>query len=405
MRLVKWTIFGLGMLVAISASGALAADASGYIYGTVETRSGNTYEGMLRWGTEEAFWGDHFNSTKEELPYLKEYRQEDRKRSKIKIFGVTVGYHTDNSYASRQFVARFGDIKEIEVVRRNRVDVTTRDGVVHELDGGSNDIGAQITIQDDNLGAVKLEWDRIERIVFSPAPAGLEPKAHRIWGVLKTEDDTFEGFIQWDSQESVSTDKLDGESDDGDLSIEMGRIRAIEKRNRNGAWVELKDGRRVLLEGTNDVDHSIRGIFVEDKRYGRVKVSWDAFERIDFRDAKGNGPGYGDYAPVTRLKGKVTDYEGKTHAGRLIFDLDESASWEILNGSRNDVEYHIPFAMVRSISPQRHDAALVVLDNGEEIVLSDGQDVSEKNDGVVVIRDNDREMFLPWEDIERIEFD
>lgn len=97
--------------------------------------------------------------------------------------------------------------------------------------------------------------------------------------------ETFEGFIQWDSQECLDLDRLDGESGDGEMSVELGRIRAIEKHDEDGAWIELKDGRRLLLEGTNDVDASIRGILVEAPRYGRVEIPWAAFERAQFSDA------------------------------------------------------------------------------------------------------------------------
>ena len=217
--------------------------------------------------------------------------------------------------------------------------------------------------------------------------------------------ETFEGYIQWDVQECLSTDKLDGESDDGDLAIEMGNIRAIEKHNRNGSWVELKDGRKLLLEDTNDVDDSLRGIFVEDERFGRVKISWKAFKRIEFREIGQSGKSYDDYPPASPLSGTVTDYEDRSHSGKLVFDLDETASWEMLNGDLDDIEYYIPFEMIRSVEPQRGDASRVVLKSGVELLLRDGQDVSERNDGIVVVRANEGEVYLPWNEVKRVEFD
>ena len=47
--------------------------ADGFLYGTVETNSGNNYTGLIRWGTEEAFWDDLFNSAKDDLPYLEDH--------------------------------------------------------------------------------------------------------------------------------------------------------------------------------------------------------------------------------------------------------------------------------------------------------------------------------------------
>ena len=40
----------------------------GFIYGRITTVDGATYEGRLRWGgDQEAFWGDYFNGTADEL--------------------------------------------------------------------------------------------------------------------------------------------------------------------------------------------------------------------------------------------------------------------------------------------------------------------------------------------------
>jgi hypothetical protein len=77
----------------------------------------------------------------------------------------------------------------------------------------------------------------------------------------------------------------------------------------------------------------------------------------------------------------------------------------MLNGSRDGIEYYIPFAMVRSVEPQRGDASKVVLRNGEELVLEDGQDVAERNAGVLVIRDDGRESYFQWREIRRIRFE
>jgi len=409
MKLRRAAIIVLGLAVLstplAARDGSVKAGPHGYIYGTVETTSDHSYTGLLRWGTEETFWNDLFNSSKSDLPYLEEHRKESRRRSRIKILGITVGYRWDDYSGSRMFIARFGDIREIEVFRGEKIKVTMKDGSVYSMNGGSNDVGATVTVQDDSLGAVKLDWGKIRRVTFKPTPAGLEPPAYRLYGKLTTKEETFEGYIQWDIQECVSTDKLDGESDDGDMSIEMGRIRAIEKRNRDGSLIVLKDGREFVLEDTNDVDSSLRGIHVDDPRFGRVKVSWEAFERVEFQEVDHSGRGYADYPPAKRLRGRVTDYDDKTHPGELVFDLDETAGWELLNGSLHDVEYFIPFDMLRSIEPTRDDGAAIVLTTGFETVLYDGQDVSESNDGVVVVRENGRETYFAWDEIKRVDFE
>src|SRR5262245_21111750 len=65
-------LLGFGLLPAASAAEApeRVSDSRGFIYGRVTTRGGTVYEGRLRWNKEEAFWGDFFNASKKDLPYL-----------------------------------------------------------------------------------------------------------------------------------------------------------------------------------------------------------------------------------------------------------------------------------------------------------------------------------------------
>ncbi len=405
LKKLKIAAIGLGLLLSVNASVAAGDgyDASGLIYGTVETESGNEYTGLLRWGTEEAAWGDLFNSTKEDLPYLKKMSQESRRKSKIKILGVTVGYRWESGSSGRSFISRFGDIKEIIPGRGENFDLVMQSGSRFSMEGGSNDVGAKITVTDSSLGEVQLDWKKIERIVFKPTPRSVNSEAYRLYGIVTTDHGKFEGYVQWDVQECLSVDKLDGDTDDGDVSIEMGRVKSIEKHNRSGSYVELKDGRRMLLEDSNDVDSDLRGIFVDDDRFGRVKISWDAFEKIEFRETGKSGAAYDTYGGGP-IEGTVVDYEGRTFSGHLVFDLDETETWELLNGDRNDVEYNIPFSKIRTLTPGPRDTSTITLRNGDKLELSDGQDVSERNAGIVVLRDNGREAYLRWDEIERIDF-
>ena len=86
-----WILVGLAVAGSFG-NVAAGEDTRGYLYGTVETASGNTYSGLLRWGTEEAFWDDLFNSTKTELPYLEDHAGEQKRKSEIKVLGITIGY-------------------------------------------------------------------------------------------------------------------------------------------------------------------------------------------------------------------------------------------------------------------------------------------------------------------------
>ena len=56
---------------------SLMANGSMYIYGTVVTIDDEEYTGQIRWGKEEAFWFDMFNSSKRKNENLKLLSNDD----------------------------------------------------------------------------------------------------------------------------------------------------------------------------------------------------------------------------------------------------------------------------------------------------------------------------------------
>ncbi len=409
----KWILACAGPLVLL-AGGVLGAWApaegassnAGFLYGEVTTRSGKEYRGFLRWGTEESFWDDLFHSAKADLPYLEDLPESERERSRrrsIRIFGHEIS--NEEARGSRVFICRFGDIAEIEVLRDERALVHLKNKDAIEVHGYSNDVSGSVQVDDADAGKITVEWDRIERIRFSPPPAAADPGVTRLFGKVETSAGIFEGFVQWDKQECTSADILNGESEDGKMEIPMGRIRSIERQSRRSSRVELSDGRVLRLEGTNDVNDENRGIMVEDRRFGRVTIPWEVFDKITFSTAKGSGRGYGEYPALGPLEGSVTGKDGDKHQGRIVFDTDEEAGWEMLNGSNRDVDYDIPFALVASIERLDAGECRVALRSGEQVVLEDSQDVTDKNAGILVFTGGDKSRtYLSWSDVSRLDF-
>lgn len=396
--------FWLSLGLVAAATPALAIDPQGFIYGQITTRSGTTYEGRLRWDGEEAFWGDLFHASKEDLPYVEEIPEKERRRREpFKIFGITLGVNW-NSSGGRQFIARFGDLREIRTRRGDHATVVMQNGTEYELDGGG-DVDETIVVWDASIGEVELDWDNIRRIKFLPTPATLKVPVERLYGVVKTTEGELRGFIQWDKQECLSSDKLDGESRDGDMSIPMGNLRAIERRSRKSSVVTLEDGRELVLDGTNDVDDDNRGIYVEGPPYGRVLVTWDAFERVDFLEPPGSGPSYEEFQGAHALRGKVITRDGTSHRGRIIYDVDESETWEHLSGDWRDLTYEIPFSLISAIAPRDRDSSRVFLKSGEELVLEGSVDVNQGNAGIVVLQAEGKPVYVPWDQVKRVEFD
>jgi hypothetical protein len=397
------------LLLALPAGQAQAQeDNQGFIYGRIVTNSGSEYQGFIRWGTQEAFWDDLFHSVKEDLPYHeyledRDYDRLRRGRSRIRIFDWDFSIE-GSSDLSHQFIARFGDMASMEIHRGDWVEILMKNGSEYEVSGGSNDVSDDIHISDPTLGEIDLRWSRIESIEFMQAPRGADPGVTRLFGTVETRDGEFQGYIQWDQDECLSTDVLDGDTEDGDVSIRMGSIQSIERISSRRSRVTLKDGRELRLEGSNDVNDENRGIMVEDPRFGRATVSWDAFDRITFSDPPNSGRRYNDLPALGELSGTVTDVDGEQYTGRIVFDLDEAEGWEMMNGEMDGIEYNIPMSMVRSVEPMRRGSSRIVLDSGETLTLEESHDVGEDNSGVLIFDGGRDPTYIRWEDVERIEF-
>lgn len=381
-----------------------AQTASGFLYGTITTRDGAEHEGRLRWGEEEAFWGDLFHGSKTELPWQDEIPEDRRHQpATLNLFGFEIDLD-DDGRSHRQLAARYGDIREIEVIGRSRAVLVMKSGRRVEIDGGSNDVGGQIHVWDGKREPTKLGWRDIERIRFGAAPPDLAVDVARLYGVVRTDEGDFRGWIQWDQDECLSTDELDGETRDGEMSIPMGDIRTIERRGGRASRVTLRNGREHTLDGTNDVNSSNRGIYVEDERFGRVLVSWDTFERADFADPPGSGPAYGEFEGGRQLRGTVTTRGGRKHTGRLVYDMDEEETWETLDGERRGIDYTIPLGMVASVTPRDGGASRVELRNGEVLELEGTADTGDNHAGVLVLAQGKRPVYVAWEDVRKIDF-
>jgi hypothetical protein len=400
------------LLLVVQAANAL--DNNGFMYGRVITESGNEYTGFLRWGNQEAFWDDLFHSEKEDLPYfeyLDDEEYEDMRRDKDRKAGFFSKlqriFDEDHYYESRIFISRFGDIELIEPRGDSEAVVRMKNGTEYDVSGYSDDVTSKIHVKDATLGEIDLRWKRIDSIQFMPAPAGADPGVKRLYGRVETTEGDFEGYIQWDKQECLDIDELDGETEDGDMTIKMGRIRSIESRGKRSCLVTLDDGREIKMHGTNDVNHENRGIMVEDPRYGRVTVFWDSFDLLTFMDPPGSGQGYNDYRSRGPLAGTVMTENGREYSGRIVFDLDESENWEMLNGDLDDIKFDIPFHRIAALEPRGRSRCDVVLRNGEALTLEESQDMSgKKNSGILIFENEDDDpVYVPWKDVERIEFE
>ena len=384
----------------------------GFLYGRVTTLGGATYEGRLRWGgNQEAFWGDTFNGRKDANPWVVFVPPEriPRERRPFSIFGIEIGGRKSEADFFRPFMARFGDIARIEA-HGGDVRVTLKSGAVFDLDRlEASDFDDGVRVWDVRRGEVNLDSSMVRAVELLPAgPSGAAPS--RLHGTLRTRHGEFTGFVQWDREECIGTDELDGRTDAGEQRLRFDTIRYIARRTSSSALVTLLDGREIALSGTSEGGEGNRGIYVDDPRYGRVLVSWDAFERLDFSPG-GSGPAYGDFPPGRPLGGSVTTRDGRRLAGRLVYDLDESEVTETLDAPSQGVDYTIPFGLIASVVPAGGEPggtprARVTLHGGEELKLERKGDLGEKNGGMLVFVDGQKSPeYVPWTEVARVDLD
>jgi len=292
--------------------------------------------------------------------------------------------------------------------RRDKVTITLKNGEELYLKGGSNDIGTEVQVYDESIGLIKLDWDNIKQVTFKNTPTQIESAfGAPLYGKVITEQGTFDGYLQWDHDERMAKDELNGEYENGELDIEFGKIKSIKKTWR-GSEVTLQSGRVFELRGTNDVNKDNRGIIVNMPSVGRVDIDWHEFDEIVFTDAPAKpAMSYDDFHGEKELRASVRTEGGESYTGHIVFDLDESYQLEILNGMEDEIEYFIPFSNVKKIKPNRRRGSTVTLFNGHQIELEDKVDVEEDNDGVLVFengRDNDA-VYITWDEIEDISFE
>lgn len=402
--MVKGTIAVLALTALLAPALPAGASDAGYIYGSVVTEDGETYRGQIRWGDEEAFWHDTFNATKRENEWVQYVDDDvlDRLRDR-QNFWERLFEDRDEEFG-HIFAIRFGDLKRIDVGSGDRLTVTFRNGEELELEGGSNDVGARLTVATPESGERMVRWNRIRSIEFADAPQRIVNRiGEPLYGTAKTRRYDFTGYIQWDHDECLSIDELDGDTSDGDVSIEFGDIAAIRK-HRRGAMVTLRNGSEEYLTGSNDVNDGNRGVLVKTPEIGTIRIGWDDFEEVRFQHpAPGSGPGYDAYAGGVPLAGVVETRRGRFE-GRIVFDLDESWDFELLHGRNNDTEYLIPFREIVRITPKGRYRASVHLRNGLEIELEEAQDVTRDNHGLLVFTNDRRPAYVDWRDVVEIRF-
>ncbi len=407
MRRVILSVTGAGLLALFLLTPLLLAQ-PGRICGTVYTRDGETFEGPIRWDKNEAFWDNILDGTKKREGKHEEGR---RREKRISIFGLDITWD-EKGYESSQASSgiQFGYLKTLEQRTRNRAKLELKNGESIMFYGASSDVGSgvrEIIIVDPREGEVELDWDDLDIIEFAECDPDLITRPEtRLYGEVETRrGDKFKGFVTWDVDELFYSDILDGEEKHRKRKIPFGKIKAIERRSSSSAWVYLRNGDKLKLSGTNDVNSGNRGIVVNDPEFGRVTIGWDDFDRLELLDGGDKYlVTYDEFEDPRPLYGVVYDEDGNSYEGFIRWDDDETYNWELLDGEYRGVEIDVEFAQIAEIEKASSRSCRVVTRSGNRFKLTGSNDVNDENKGIFVTTENGDEVELDWYDFDKVVF-
>ena len=300
---------------------------------------------------------------------------------------------------------RFGHVKSIASLDSQSALFTLKSGEEMVFAGNATDLGSNLRaliVEQLDGTTVELGWDDLDVVEFQPAPENASPPSSRNYGTMTTHSGMeFTGYISWDVDEIYSADVLNGEDRGDDREIPFGSIERIDRDSSRGSMVTLDTGEEVLLEGSDDVDESNNGISVSDPGLGQVKVSWYEFASVRFHEAESHA-GYGQFDGGQAIYGTLRTRDGEEYTGEMVWDCDESYTWEMLNGQQDGVEFHVEFSQIASLRPIGDWGTEVTLKDGRKYELRGSNDVDDSNRGIVVRLDDGDEVSVDWDDLEEV---
>ncbi|MCH8285334.1 hypothetical protein IIB79_02245, partial [candidate division KSB1 bacterium] len=160
-----------------------------------------------------------------------------------------------------------------------------------------------------------------------------------------------------------------------------------------------------VLRGSNDVNSDNKGLFVADKSFGIIEISWRDLEKVEF-ERNVSGMRYSDFKAGIPLFGTLVDENGDEHEGFIRWDDDENFSTDFLNGHYENLSFKLEFSNIREIRRRSRSSATVVMRNGVELLLRNSNDVNYQNKGILVLEradDADGKLF-EWDEFEKVIF-
>lgn len=193
-------------------------------------------------------------------------------------------------FDSKDVSVYFKNIKSI-VSNYDSSDITTLLGTRVTL-SGSNDVNYEnrgIFVNMPNVGKVKINWNDFISVEFNRdlEHVGLSyddyKEAERLKGsILTKENERVEGVIVYDLDEAMNVECLNGNNGKMEYTIPLMYVKKIIPKGYKYSEIELKNGAKLFLGNSSDVDYKNDGVLIFEKENNYKYFYWYEIKEISF---------------------------------------------------------------------------------------------------------------------------
>ncbi len=386
------------------------------IYGTVISNNNEQTTGTIRWGEQEMWLSDIFNGQKMTTIGIEHFTDEQKEAledhqpgPQARVGGLQITFKSffGNEIKQPYYNIPFGALAKLELDNNNNKYLATlHDGIVIDADSDTNDLSDDVYVLTAAGDTVSFDMDEIKVIEFSQAPTEAKRFDQGIYGVLTTKSGQLQGRFMWDKDERALDEELDGYDENRtEHEIKFGKIKSIERQG-DKSYVILKDGKSLLLGGTNDVDSSHRGLWFYHPDIGRQEIMWDDFVKLEFTDVDVKWLTFKDYQSHSHpLSGTIMLADNSTlKASEIAFDLNQQSGHELLEVEINNRNHYVPFRNIKKITQLNTSSVELQLRSGVKEIAYGQKAVSRDSNGLFVKDEHNNHQWIMWKDVKSIVF-
>lgn len=181
------------------------------------------------------------------------------------------------------------------------------------------------------------------------------------------------------------------------LRCQVGDLKQIEVFPAKTARVTLKNGSTVELLTERGGDFR-DDLIIYDEGLGSLDLDWREIKKVIFEPTPADlhsESGYPIYARVLSTLGPME--------GFITWDSEECLGKDLISGYSKGIKIDIEFANIAGLVAQ-NEGSQITLHSGRTLSLTDHDDVSDSNNGILIRMTGGRKVELPWSNFISAEF-